>query len=277
MVNRPKILILCLSSLALLSVAVSAAGARDAADYFTFRRGDMPLIVCAPHGGREDAPGIEERKSGLFKPDVDTDLVALGLTREIQRLTGKRPYLVVAKIKRSEIDFNRPVLPEHEPFGGWERAFRDNDAAKYWEFYHATIDAYEKEILGSSPDRLALLLDIHGHIRPHGTRGDLIFGDEYGASVGPLLQKYGTASIDGPCSIMGIMASKGYRVLADVPQFAGGYTVRVHSGPKTAAMLIEIPEIIRTAKRLRERFERDLGEAIISFLDCFPLGNPSSE
>src|SRR5262245_20607445 len=85
------------------------------------RQGALPIILTAPHGGREAPPGIAQRSPsnskspayarwGGFAVDADarTDLLAERITEEIRRQTGQAPYLVVARFARRYVDVNRP-------------------------------------------------------------------------------------------------------------------------------------------------------------------------
>ena len=86
------------------------------------QQGALPIILTAPHGGREAIPGIEPRNikdkanaeawrkwGGVIAGgDTNTDILAQRIAAEIRKLTGKAPYLVVARFQRKYVDANRP-------------------------------------------------------------------------------------------------------------------------------------------------------------------------
>lgn len=71
------------------------------------QRGTLPIILTAPHGGREAVPTIEPRRAednasskwgGVHTgSDSNTDVLARRIAAEITKLTGLDPYLVVVK------------------------------------------------------------------------------------------------------------------------------------------------------------------------------------
>jgi N-formylglutamate amidohydrolase len=87
-------------------------------DLVLVQQGSMPIILTAPHGGRDAIPTIEPRRVRDNTPgpwggvhttaDSNTDILASGIATELRRLTGQDPYLVVARFARKYIDANRP-------------------------------------------------------------------------------------------------------------------------------------------------------------------------
>src|SRR5437016_7291792 len=94
--------------IALLTVPVHAAD-ETPADLVLARAGTLPIILTVPHGGREEIPGAAPRdtrgrptggRGFVTVTDTNTDRLALAIAAQIKALTGKEPYLVVAKFKR---------------------------------------------------------------------------------------------------------------------------------------------------------------------------------
>jgi len=125
-------LLACLNSLAI---------AKSPAELVVVQRGTLPILLTAPHGGREVIPGVAPRdtkRAGVAEAsrkwggartgaDGNTDVLARRMAEEIRRLTGQAPYLVVAKFHRKFIDANRPAdvaldspaaLPYYDPTTG---------------------------------------------------------------------------------------------------------------------------------------------------------------
>src|SRR5262245_25537857 len=146
-------------------LAFLLAGPTDAADgtpadLVLVRRGTLPIILTAPHGGRDTIPGIDPRRAkdttsrqwGGVRTGTDpnTDLLAQQIASEVAKLTGREPYLIVAKYQRKYIDANRPP----------ELALEDPRARPYYDYYHQAIRRFVDEIRAGHP--AGLLIDVHG-------------------------------------------------------------------------------------------------------------------
>jgi N-formylglutamate amidohydrolase len=111
-VRRP-IPIAAILLLAALPLPVRSAE-KAPADFVLLQQGTLPIILTAPHGGRDPVPGIPARDvSGkgnryVSSSDLNSDLIAQGIAEEIKELTGKTPYVVMARFQRKFIDPNRP-------------------------------------------------------------------------------------------------------------------------------------------------------------------------
>jgi hypothetical protein len=103
----------CCLLLAALPLPVRSAE-KAPADFVLLQQGTLPIILTAPHGGRDPVPGIPARDvSGkgnryVSSSDLNSDLIAQGIAEEIKELTGKTPYVVMARFQRKFIDPNRP-------------------------------------------------------------------------------------------------------------------------------------------------------------------------
>lgn len=106
-----------------------------------FARGDLPILIVAPHGGSELATGIAVR-TNVNRPVANfsyysavwTREIALQISRTIQRLSGgKKPYMVLNLAHRRYLDVNRE---ESDAYEGVANAGR-----VYWE-YHDYINEY---------------------------------------------------------------------------------------------------------------------------------------
>jgi hypothetical protein len=80
----------------LLSIAslLPASGAH-ARDLVEAMRGELPIILAAPHGGRNAVPGCDLRTPTgsrfVTAADFNSDVLARGIAAELERITGKNP------------------------------------------------------------------------------------------------------------------------------------------------------------------------------------------
>ena len=119
---------------------------RALADLVLVQQGSMPVILTAPHGGRAEIPNVELRRAQDGTPgpwggvntgaDSSTDVLASGIAAELRKLTGRDPYLVVAKFARKYIDANHPP----------ELGLEDPRARPYYDYYHRSIRRFVNEV-----------------------------------------------------------------------------------------------------------------------------------
>ena len=123
-----------------------------ARDLIHAETGELPIILTAPHGGRQDVPGCEPRTPTgsrfVTNPDYNTDILAQSIAAEIKRLTGKPPYLVIARFHRKFIDANRRA----------DEAYGTDGCKADYALYHAAIRRQiDKLAYEVSRDALALV------------------------------------------------------------------------------------------------------------------------
>ena len=235
----------------------------DANKLLSVWAGTLPIILSAPHGGREPIPGAAARRGvGVAQfstgRDSNTDELAEAVALKLGERLGVKPFLVIARFDRKFLDVNRPAA------GAFETA-----AAK--PFY----DAYHRALAQSSEQVRArwgggLLLDLHGQ----GAEVETIYrGTDNGETVAALVQRHGKEALSGAKSIFGQLAAKGYHVLPDPSgsererRYVGGYTARTygsHRGTKIDAIQMEIGTNLR-AKANLQRTAHDLAAAIEIF------------
>ena len=209
-------------------------GEKTPADLVLVQKGSLPIILTAPHGGREAIPGIEPRNiedkahieasrkwGGVHATsDPNTDILAQGIAAEIKKLTGKEPYLVVAKFLRKYVDANRPP----------QLGLDSPKARPYYDYYHQSIRRFVDEIRNTYP--AGLLIEVHGQIKDP----DVVMrGTINGRTVERLLRRAGVEAVTGHDGIFGQLEARGFKVFPgnDVPLegrsedggFNGGYTV----------------------------------------------------
>jgi len=251
--------------LVFLALAVFTCGA-FAADYLQAEAGLLPVILTAPHGGRDEVPECDLRKpSGarfVTATDYNTDMLARGIATELERLTGKKPYLVVALFHRRFIDANRRA----------DEAYSSPGCAKAYETYHAVIRGYIEEIRAKHPH--AMLFDIHGQAA---YPDSILRGTHHGVAVTRLLARAGAPAVTGPDSVFGRFAAMGYRIVpgndtsptdrVEAKGYTGGHTVALygsHNQDGIDTMQLEFGRDLR-ASAVIATTARDTAQAIAVF------------
>lgn len=219
----------------LLGLPRGAPAAADAPkDLVLVRAGTMPVVLTAPHGGEAAIPGVGPRdvrgKGERYNAGQDprTDRLAIGIADEVKALTGKSPYLVVARFHRKYIDANRPPDVAY-----------DNPASKpYYDHYHGTIRRFVDEVRAAYPR--AVLLDVHGQ---HKDPGVVMRGTINGKSVTKLLERAGFDAVTGPNGLFGQLEAQGLKVWPSnsLPPMArhedggfnGGHTTNFYGSHRT--------------------------------------------
>lgn len=260
----------CLLPLLFLLLVPSFLRAEDAVQpLITVQKGDLPIILSAPHGGRKAIPGAAVRKGGasitqfVTGRDENTAELTEKLADAIEKEFGARPYVVIARFERKYCDPNRPEKDSYE----------DKSAAPHYEAYHAALQQACKEVRAKWGR--GLLLDVHGQA----AKADGIFrGTASGKTVVKLLEKFGKPAVLGPDSIVGYLARHGYAIIPDPTatgdelgeedkRYNGGYIVRTYgTQPETGidAIQLELGSQLRS-KDLMQKTATDIAAAVKAF------------
>lgn len=232
--------------------------------------GTVPVVLSAPHGGRLSLPGVPPRKGeGVAQfttvRDVNTDRLAEKFAAAVEKKMGGRPYLVIARFSRKQIDVNRPP----------ERAYESDLAKPYYDAYHDALRSH-CEAVRASWGR-GLVIDIHGQ----GAKADTIFrGTARQTSVALLKERFGWNAVAGPDSLLGAMAAKGHTVYpspsgpadaAENPQFGGGYITRTYGAAGKHgldAVQLEFGGAYTGTAKL-DRTANDLAESLARFTKAY--------
>lgn len=121
-------------------------------DHTEFIAGDGPLILSAPHGGSLAPADIPDRTVGTTATDLNTDPLARALATAILTHTGKRPHLILVRLRRTKLDANREIV---------EAANGHPVAERAWREYHGFIEAAKAAASAAFPR--PLYVDLHGH------------------------------------------------------------------------------------------------------------------
>ena len=129
----------------------------DWEDYIISRKGNIPLLLVAPHGGDLKPQWIENR--GCEGAVITQDQYTLGIALQIENELKKRtyqPYIVYAKIHRIKVDLNRSLETSH---------CEDDSSNDLWRAFHQQIESYRYELIQKYSR--GLMIDIHGHGHPN--------------------------------------------------------------------------------------------------------------
>lgn len=230
--------------------------------------GDLPIILTAPHGGREAIPSVPARMGvgvELFNPrsDAFTDELTEKLAQALEKQTGRRPYTVIAQFHRMYLDANRPP----------PLAYESDHARAVYDAYHAAIAHARWQVIerwGSG-----LLLDIHGQ----GEQPQIIFiGTQNGETTKHIRSRFGAAALTGEAGVFGQLTRQGFSLFppinSDEPEHAeydGGHTVITYgssSGGTVDAIQLELGLALRS-RDTNEATAEQLATAIAAYRKTF--------
>ena len=146
------------------------------------QKGDLPIIISAPHGGTMEIPGVPECKgegmktggAGFFAGrDENTELLAAAIAREIESRLGKKPFLVIAKAQRKFVDANRPP----------EIGVEHPRAREVCDAYRGTLAKFCDAV--QTRFGRGLLIDVHGQ----GSARDTVFRGTRNGATDAMLAK----------------------------------------------------------------------------------------
>lgn len=222
-------------------------------------RGDLPLVISAPHGGRARVRGGADRGTGVLVRDEDTAELALLVAQRVVDKLGAKPYVVVAQFSRKDADANRPA----------EEAFEDERAGAHWRAYHHALRVAVDECRARFGE--ALLVDLHGQAR----QPDVVArGTRDGRTMARLRERLGEDWLLGPKSLDRRLAARGHEVVPEPSAdgsrakenlFEGGHIVATYGATSPDGIDAMQFEFGRQRDDLR-RLARDLGDSLAEFL-----------
>src|SRR5712692_8012831 len=170
-----------LLSITFLAAPLWAQKQVEAQKFLTLWAGMLPIILSAPHGGRQPIPGVLARRGvGVAQftteRDSNTDELAQKIAAQLLQKLGSRPFLIVALFERKYVDANRPS----------GEAYESAAAKAYYDAYHQALERACEQVRGEWGR--GLLLDLHGQ----GAEVETIFrGTDNGKSVTELERRFG--------------------------------------------------------------------------------------
>ena len=226
--------------------------------------GNLPIILSAPHGGSEPIPGVSEREGKGVRQfvktmDYRTDHLTEELADALEKRTGKRPYVVIARFHRKYIDANRPA----------ERAYESDAAKPVYDAYHAAVAQARSDVTRRWGK--GILFDVHGQGREKET---IYRGTQHGKTVKHLVGRFGENALIGKDSVFGQLAAEGITVHPlvgstdrEASGYSGGYIVGAYGsrdGGTIDAIQFELGRALRDAKASKQTAEK-MADAIVAF------------
>lgn len=228
--------------------------------------GELPIILSAPHGGRDAIAGVSERQGDgvdLFKTrsDSNTDQLTTKAADALEKRLGKRPYTVIARFHRKYVDANRP-----------ERLAYESEKAKAaYDTYHQALARARSEVI----ERWGrgILLDIHGQ---SANKKAIFRGTQNGKTTTHLVSRFGRKALTGESGLFGQLAEQGLPVIPAVgatdrehPDYDGGYIVVTYgsrSGGTLDAIQLELGKDLRSSTAVAATADK-LARTIAAFAD----------
>jgi N-formylglutamate amidohydrolase len=230
-------------------------------------RGELPIILSAPHDGNRGMPDLQPRtgrglvaQPGGFVTARDTGTAPLAewLFQGLEKRFGRKPYLVINRLHRKYMDPNRAP----------NEAYEQDASKRIYEQYHEFLDQACREV--KDKYHAGLLLDIHGQ----GSRADTVFrGTKDGLTVQLLRERFGESSHGGDESFLAMLRRRQFTVHPDPHDgseqagFTGGFIVRnygSHSMYGIDAMQLEFGNLYRVAEN-RESASAVLTDAVAEY------------
>lgn len=208
--------------------------------YLTYKAGNMPLIISAPHGGNMKPVSIPKRTYGV----LERDSYSKALAESVLSRFYDKPYYIIANIHRNRVDLNRGVK---------EAAQGNYKATRIWDEWNEVITSYRNKILYTKSR--ALYVDIHSqghdeyfHLGYNVDAKDYV--DLYKGRINRLassLDALGTNTRElmfGEFSIKNLIESRGFKCkmpVGDEGYYNGGRNITEYNGNGLAAIQIECP------------------------------------
>lgn len=248
-------------------------------------KGDLPVIITAPHGGRLQPEQLPDRTVGVTLSDANTDLLARAILDQFKKNSGKAPYTVICNIKRIKLDCNRPLK---------EACEEQSPAVEYWQQFHRSVRDAVKSINESG--KKYLLIDLHGHgheiqrlelgylvsandLRLEGNEFEKI---EHKSSFKGLKLKTGSSFdelIRGESSLGTLFAKAGFDSVPSFKSkepgkgnkyFSGGYITREYGAQKSRNFAVQLETFykgVRDTKKNRENFAEAFVKVVNQFVE----------
>jgi N-formylglutamate amidohydrolase len=120
--------------------------------YIEYVAGNLPVIISAPHGGRERPEELPDREEGTFAFDTNTQELARAVADELHERTGGWPHLVLCRLHRRKVDCNREIK---------EAAGENPLAQQAWNEFQSYLDTARTTVM--KQHGRGLYIDLHGH------------------------------------------------------------------------------------------------------------------
>jgi N-formylglutamate amidohydrolase len=257
-------------------------GAREHVEYLV---GSLPVVLTAPHGGRDKPADIPDRTQGVVAFDANTQELARAIEAELFARTGRHPHLIICRLSRTKVDCNREIK---------EAAAGHPVAEQAWRDYHGFVEEARAAAVKSVGK--GFIVDLHGHghkdarlelgyahRREDYARPDAAMAQPAFVAAGTLAliagrdpTRYG-ALLRGPDSLGALYEKAGFAATPSPskpqpgePYFDGGYTVRRHAREKEgfAGVQLETNSAgVRDTEASRRKFAAATADVLTAFLE----------
>jgi N-formylglutamate amidohydrolase len=266
--------------------------------FIEFHPGQLPLILAAPHGGREKPADLPDRREGVLTMDANTQELARAIADAVAARHGTRPHLVICNLHRAKLDANRALAEAAQGSAAAELA---------WHEHHGFIE----QACRTAVDRhgWAFLIDLHGHSHPEaqvelGWLHDAADLAQPAAALNATtFAARGSAELlarrsslpyseflRGPTSLGALLENQGFPAtpsprlpVPTLPYFRGGYTLVRHCDTARGVAGVQIEANrprLRDTEANRQRFAEALAAALSTFLpldqSLEPRANPAA-
>lgn len=252
--------------------------------YVEYLAGNLPVIVSAPHGGRERPADIPDREQGTFAFDTNTQELARAVVAELHARTGGWPHLIICRLHRRKVDCNREIV---------EAAAGNPQAEQAWNEFQSFIETARRAVEKSHGRGIYIDLHGHGHTEQRLELGYLHSADQLAAddatlSSGMLASESSLKAIAalgrtsyaelvrGPYSFGALLEAGGFLCSPSPtnphpkpPYFRGGYNTGRHgrdAAPLAGLQIETYSRGVRDKPESREQFARALAGTLETYL-----------
>lgn len=253
-------------------------------NYIEYLAGDLPVIVSAPHGGREKPDELPDRQTGTFAFDTNTQELTRAFAKELHGRTGHWPHLIICRVHRRKLDCNREIV---------EGAAGNPLAEQAWHEFQDFIDAARDTVVRQHGRGFYIDLHAHGHAEQRLELGYLHSADQLALSDEELsAPPYPAESslraitalgrlpyaelLRGPNSFGGLLEQHGFPCSPSPsnphptpPFFRGGYNTARHARDAAPLAGLQIETNfrgVRDTAESREKFARALASTLETYL-----------
>lgn len=258
-------------------------------NYIEYIAGNLPIIITVPHGGSLTPGEIPDRACG---DQTVTDAYTVNLVRSIQKeltkVTGCYPHVIICHLKRTKLDANRDLAIA---------ACGNEFAETAWNEFHLFIDSAKASVVKKSGKGLLIDLHGHGHSIQRLELGYLLTASQLAYSD-PVLNTPAYISLNSIRNLIGtnvnglqhsellhgiyslgtMFAARGYQSVPSIdepfpltgePYFGGGYNTERHGSVKDGtvdAIQIECNQDVRFEESARESFAATVAVVFLDYL-----------
>ena len=267
-------------------------------NYVEFIRGELPVVISAPHGGALKPGETADRTYGTTGSDRNTVELSLAVRDALIDATGYAPHVVLSHLHRSKLDPNREIV---------EAAQGDPFAENAWHEFQDWIK--EARVFVADDYDRGLYFDMHGHGHsiPRVELGYLLSGSDLNQNddalnnmtmvektsirdLGRHAPETFSEFVRGPKSFGGFLGDEGVRSIPSPgdpspgsdPYWTGGYNTREH-GSRSMSEVISGIQLehhypgLRDTDANRQVYAVQLASAIRLFmLEHFGFFEPGS-